>query len=196
MFYFLSRHGEVKPIPNPIMNITKSEKRTYHIYEYGLTDRLIPQFVSKIFDKAQTPATCLLLIRSADGALGNRMFLFASAYGLARLHQCDLYVAPWILRDLRTTFTLNLNETPVHLVTDDSLANATGFYQRYSACTLFDDLLKIPLHQNLTNYELVGFYQAYGYFIKYHDEISYLFQINQATTKNLVPLVEQLLKGK
>ncbi|CAF3986267.1 unnamed protein product, partial [Rotaria sordida] len=50
----------------------------------------------KMHDKAQGPSTCLIIIRSADGALGNRMFLFASAYGLARLHQCQLYVAPWI----------------------------------------------------------------------------------------------------
>ena len=47
-------------------------------------------------DKAQGPATCLIIIRTADGAIGNRMFLFASAYGVARLHQCQLYVAPWI----------------------------------------------------------------------------------------------------
>ncbi|CAF4003523.1 unnamed protein product, partial [Rotaria sp. Silwood1] len=47
-----------------------------------------------LHDKAQGPATCLIIIRSADGALGNRMFLFASAYGLSRLHQCQLYVAP------------------------------------------------------------------------------------------------------
>ena len=42
---------------------------------------------------------------------------------------------------------------------------------------------------------MTGFYQAYGYFIKYKDEISYLFQFNRPTIELNIPLVEQLLKG-
>ena len=155
----------------------------------------IPEHISTIIDKPQGPAQCLISIRTADGAIGNRMFLFASAYGLARLHQCELYVAPWILTDLRSIFIVNITNTPVHLITNNSILNQTGIFQRYSACTLFTDLLKIPLNSNLTRYEMVGFYQAFGYFIKYRDELAYLFQFNQAAIRNNVPLVEQLLQG-
>lgn len=176
-------------------NSTVTKPRVSHIYSFILNEKLVPDFVEKIIDKAQQPATCLILIRTVDGAIGNRMFLFASAYGLARLHQCDLYVAPWIIRDLRSMFILNLNNTPIHLVTNDSVVNRTGLVHRYSACTLYDDLLKIPLSQNLTTYEMTGFYQAFGYFVKYKEEISYLFQFHQVPIERNAPLVEQLVKG-
>lgn len=152
------------------------------------------EYQPNVISKAQKPS-CLLVIRTADGAIGNRMFLFASAYGLARLHQCELYVAPWILTDLRSIFLVNLNQTPVHLITRDSVVKEPGLYGRYSSCTLFDDLLRVPLKENLTRYEMVGFYQAYGYFVKYRHEISFLFQFNQGAIRPNVPLVEQLLKG-
>ncbi|CAF2979010.1 unnamed protein product [Rotaria socialis] len=194
IYYLLFHETQVKPTIIFMNKNTSSERKTSHMYSFVINGKLVPSFISKIFDKAQLPATCLVVIRTTDGGIGNRMFLFASAYGLARLHQCDLYVGPWIVKDLRSIFTIHLNETPVHLVTNDSVANETGIYGRYSACTLFDDLLKVPLDPNLTRYEMIGFYQAFGYFLKYKEEISYLFQFNQFSIKNNVPLVEQLLK--
>jgi hypothetical protein len=147
-------------------------------------------------DKAQGPATCLIIIRTADGAIGNRMFLFASAYGLARLHQCKLYVAPWILNDLRSIFLININQTKVQLTTDDSVVvNKTDIYGRYSACTLYPDLFRIPFNSTFSKYEMAGFYQAYGYFEKYREEIACLFQFNSVAIARNVPLVAQLLKG-
>ncbi len=166
-----------------------------HLYSFVINEKLVPDNVEKIIDKAQKPAPCLIILRTVDGGIGNRMFFFASAYGLARLHQCNLYVAPWILNDLRTTFVVNINNTPIHLITNDEIVNTTGLVKRFSACTLYDDLLKVPLNQNLTVYEMTGFYQAYGYFVKYKEEITYLYQFNQAVISKNVPLVEQLLKG-
>ncbi|CAF3408366.1 unnamed protein product [Rotaria socialis] len=153
-------------------------------------------YSKNLHDKAQAPLTCLIIIRTADGALGNRMFLFASAYGLARLHQCKLYVAPWILIDLRSVFLIPINQTKVQLTTDDSVVvNRTDIYGRYSACTLYSDLFKIPLNSTFNRYEMVGFYQAYGYFEKYKEEIAFLFQFNSGAIASVVPLVDQLLKA-
>jgi len=149
-----------------------------------------------LHDKAQGPPTCIIIIRTADGALGNRMFLFASAYGVARLHQCTLYVAPWILIDLRSVFRIDINQTKVQLTTNDSVVvNRTDIYGRYSACTLYDDLFRIPLNASFNRYEMVGFYQAYGYFEKYREEINFLFTFNTDTIRKNVFLVEELLKG-
>jgi len=150
-----------------------------------------------LHDKAQGPATCLIIIRSADGAIGNRMFLFASAYGVARLHQCKLYVAPWILNDLRSIFLVNMSQTKVQLTTDDSLVvNRTDIFGRYSACTLYSDLFAIPFNSTFSRYEMIGFYQAYGYFEKFKEEIaSFLFQFKPEPCTRNVPLVDQLLKG-
>jgi hypothetical protein len=124
------------------------------------------------------------------------MFLFASAYGLARLHQCKLWVAHGIINDLRAIFLININQTKVQFTTDDSLVvNRTDIYGRYSACTLYSDLFQIPLNSSLNRYEMVGFYQAYGYFEKYKEEIAYLFQFNQGVITKTLELVEELLKG-
>lgn len=151
---------------------------------------------NQLKDKAQGPATCLIIIRSADGAIGNRMFLFASAYGVARLHQCQLYVAPWILNDLRSVFRIEINQTKVQLTTDDSLVvNRTDIYGRYSACTFYSDLFRIPLNESFRRYEMVGFYQAFGYFEKYRDEVKFLFQFNSVAIERNVPVVATLLKG-
>lgn len=193
VLYFEQR---IPPIIIPFHNLSAIKPRVTHSHAYVYHDQLVPEYVEKIVDKAQPPATCLMMIRDTDGGIGNRMFLFASAYGLARLHQCDLYVAPWIIRDLRSIFALNLNNTAVHLITNDSIVNQTNLVQRYSACTLYTDLLKIPLNENLTKYELMGFYQAFGYFVKYKYEINYLFQFHQVPIERNIPLVEQLIKGK
>jgi len=195
MFHFLFHQNSVKTAIVFINNNSSSIELKTHRYSFVTNEKLVPDYVEKIMDKAQKPATCLILLRTVDGGIGNRMFFFASAYGLARLHQCNLYVGPWILNDLRTTFVVNINSTPVHLITNDSIVNTTGLVQRFSACTLFDDLLKVPLNQNLTVYEMTGFYQAYGYFVKYKEEITYLFRFNRDVIQRNVPLVEQLLKG-
>ncbi|CAF1457448.1 unnamed protein product [Adineta steineri] len=201
VYYFLfdqtDPQSTVVYINNYNNNISSSSQLTLppdYSFLNNIKDKFKPDYVIRTSDKSQKP-TCIIIIRTADGAIGNRMFLFASAYGLARLHQCDLYIAPWILTDLRSVFTINLQDTPIHLITKDSILKQPGLYGRYSSCTLFDDLLKVPLKSNLTFYEMIGFYQAFGYFIKYKDEITYLFQFNQGSIINNVPLVEQLLKA-
>jgi hypothetical protein len=42
---------------------------------------------------------------------------------------------------------------------------------------------------------MAGFYQAYGYFEKYREEINFLFTFNTDTIRKNVFLVEELLKG-
>ena len=171
------------------------ESRVY--YSPSLKDLISHSSNGGLHDKVQGPTSCVIIIRSYDGALGNRMFLFASAYGLARLHQCSLYVAPYILTDLRSVFVVNINQTRVHITTNDSeVINRTDVYGRYSACTLYSDLFRVPLHKNMTRYEMVGFYQAYGYFEKYRDEINYLFQFNAGSIEGNVAMVESLLRGR
>jgi len=173
---------------NKAQRIYFAPNRNTHLNPY--TDQ------TKLNDKAQSPPACLIIIRTADGQFGNRMFLFASAYGLARLHQCTLYVAPWILNDLRAIFRIDINQTKVHLTTNDSVvSNPKEIFGRYSACTLFSDLFRIPLNSTYSRYEMIGFYQAYGYFEKYREEINFLFQFKSEPVSRNVALVEQLLKG-
>src|ERR1700722_18230038 len=54
---------------------------------------------------------CVIIIRAGGGRLGNKMFLFASAYGLARRHQCALYTDAVLLQNLTEVFQIQLNNT-------------------------------------------------------------------------------------
>ena len=100
------------------------------------------------------------------------------------------------LNDLRSVFIIDINKTKVQLTTDDSLVvNRTDIYGRYSACTFYNDLFRVPLNASFTRYEMVGFYQAYGYFERYREEIDFLFQFNSVAVARNVPLVQELLKG-
>ncbi|CAF0996581.1 unnamed protein product [Rotaria sp. Silwood1] len=149
-----------------------------------------------VLRESELPVSCVFGILRSDGSFGNRMFLFASAYGLARIHSCHLYVHPWIIFDLRSTFTINLNQTPVQLLKNPAeFENRTDVFRRYSACTLFNDLFKIPLPSNYTRYELVGFYQAFGYFDRFRTEVVQLFEFNSETIRIITPFVEQLVKS-
>ena len=194
VFVFLLVFVGFLGLHSSLSSVLSVDSRVY----YSSLKGLVPDSSKKVFkDKVQGPLSCVIIIRSYDGALGNRMFLFASAYGLARLHQCSLYVAPYILTDLRSVFLVNLNQSRVHITSNDSeVINRTDVYGRYSACTLYSDLFRIPLQKNMTRYEMVGFYQAYGYFEKYRDEIKSLFQFNAGSIEGNVAVVQSLLRGQ
>jgi hypothetical protein len=148
-------------------------------------------------DKARAPLSCWIILRHVPGRLGNGMFLFASAYGIARLHQCHLYIAPSILNDLRSVFVINITKTPINLLQNTTeLENRTDVFRRHSSCTLFHDLLRVPLLQKFIRYELTGWYQAYGYFDRYREEVAQLFEFNQEIIRSVTPLVEQLVKSE
>ena len=52
---------------------------------------------------------CSVILRNSGGRLGNRMFMFASAYGLARTQNCRLHVADSILKELSREFSNEIN---------------------------------------------------------------------------------------
>ncbi|CAF0825218.1 unnamed protein product [Rotaria sordida] len=162
----------------------------------SLTITSLQNTTSHVSTEFELPILCIFGVRSSDGAFGNRMFLFASAFGLARIHACHLYISSKIIFDLQSTFKLNLNQTSVKLLKNPAeFENRTDIFQRYSACTLFDDLFKIPLNPNFTRYELIGFYQAFGYFDRFRQEVAQLFEFNSQTIKYIIPFVEQLIQS-
>ncbi|CAF1011971.1 unnamed protein product [Didymodactylos carnosus] len=93
------------------------------------------------------------------------MFLFASAYGLARMHSCRLYVDPRIINELRLYFQINLCQTNIEPNTLEKLI------QWHNACTFYSDLMKPNVLAVFNYLELKGFWQSYKYFDNYIDEI-------------------------
>jgi len=107
---------------------------------------------------------CVILLRESKGDLGNRMFMFASAYGLARIHACKMYVAQHILNELEASFHIWI----LHLITKNEMKNLTGIVSWPAVCKFFPELMK----PNAVRYfELTGFWRSFGYFINFRSEI-------------------------
>jgi len=117
---------------------------------------------------------CVVYIKTRDGRLGNRMFMIASAYGLARLHSCHLYLTQEILNEIQTTFILDLSSlllssTTFNLMIDKS--NSTSRISKYVVCEYIRELTRPNAISKGQLFELTGFWQSYLHFIKYANEL-------------------------
>ncbi|CAF1135113.1 unnamed protein product [Didymodactylos carnosus] len=114
--------------------------------------------------------------------------MFASAYGLARLHQCRLYVSSKILTELRRYFIM---EPLNNLITDIAVSNLSGIQRMYSVCTFFSELM---LPNAIKYLEIEGYWQAYGHFAKHNEELRQLFNGKQETIQRLSTFFSQSLQ--
>ncbi len=113
---------------------------------------------------------CAIVIHRSGGRLGNRMFIFASAYGLARTHGCRLYAAVHIINELRDIFKMSIKE---NLWLPRDLVNGlNGVVVKDTVCSFLPDMLRPNAFKNI---ELQGYWQSYLYFDGYRDEIREIF---------------------
>ncbi|CAF3122179.1 unnamed protein product [Rotaria socialis] len=135
-------------------------------------------------------SSCVILIRDINGRLGNLLFLVASAYGLSRTHQCLLHIGEHILKELRETFELNLmNEMSQE---DITLLEKQNISSQYSDCH-FDPKLMRP--EAVKYFELKGYWQAYGYFSQYMDEIRNLLSFKPNVVRTIIPFINSVLSN-
>lgn len=116
--------------------------------------------------------SCAVILRESDGRLGNRLFMFASAYGIARMHGCRLYIDEWIIDELSLLFEFDLTST----ITLQEINQLKNINSKYSECAFFPEFLR---YNSIKYLELKGFWQAYGHFIKYEHELKVYLQINK-----------------
>jgi hypothetical protein len=129
--------------------------------------------------------SCVVIVREIGGRLGNTLFRFASAYGIARTHACRLYVERWIIDQLSLLFEFRLRST----ITLEEVKRLEDIESRYTECEFFPDLLIYNAVQHL---ELKGYWQAYGHFIKYAHELKTYFRIR----KNIIAKIAKLFTVK
>ena len=107
---------------------------------------------------------CSIILRDQSGRLGNRLFMFASAIGLALTHSCHLYISPKIIHELNQSFALDLARLP--------LVSGPSHKQRerklYNHCSFWTDLFPANTSRNI---ELTGFWQVHIYFFNHSTEI-------------------------
>ena len=113
---------------------------------------------------------CAITVHRNGGRLGNHMFIFASAYGLARTHGCRFYVGDQIMYDVRDSFTMSMKE---NLWLSVGQANGLhGVVVKDTVCSFLPEMLKPNAFKNI---ELQGYWQSYLYFDGYRDEIREMF---------------------
>ena len=113
----------------------------------------------------------LVILRISGGRLGNRMFMFASAYGLARTHNCRLHVSKSILAELSNNFQMKLIDENMWL-SQEEFSNLKNIHNKNIVCSFLPELLRPNAFKNI---ELYGYWQSYLYFDAYREEIREFF---------------------
>jgi galactoside 2-L-fucosyltransferase 1/2 len=107
---------------------------------------------------------CVIILREHSGRLGNRLFMFASAYGLSLNRSCQLYIDSDIINELYASFEIHLP----NLLPKSQLNHSTPIQKIYNHCSFFPYLLH---SNNSYSIELLGYWQVHTYFIDHIEEI-------------------------
>ena len=124
-----------------------------------------------------SPIHCIIYLDASEGRLGNHMFMVASAYGLARLHGCRLYLTPAAIHQFGNYFELNFSNILLSQTEFKSLQvsinNQSKFdsFNQYVACSYMKNVTVPKLFLEKRIMRLLGYWQSYLYFDKYREEI-------------------------
>lgn len=114
-------------------------------------------------------SSCVIVLRESDGRLGNRMFMYASAYGISRKYQCRLVIHEDLYEYLNRYFQIDFME-------NNLLIYLKSVRKIFNGCQL--DLLNVIKNEII---ELTGYWQSYKYFHYSREDI-----LRQFTFKNQI----------
>jgi len=129
--------------------------------------------ISKNYTVPPRIKRCTVIIHEPLGRLGNVLFEFAAAYGLALDQPCHLYIGPGFIRDLSRYFEINLP----NILTKSQLNGTLPNKKIYNHCTYFPNLFDSNTSQII---ELLGYWQVQKYFVNHTDEIRKQLQFKPA----------------
>ena len=115
---------------------------------------------------------CIVYTKYLAGRLGNRMFLIASAYGLARLHSCRLYLPAQVIKEVSSLFTFDLS--PFLITLNSTIHNASNPMTTKSKYVICNYIVESTCPNALSPgsmFELRGYWQSYLHFAKYGNDI-------------------------
>lgn len=137
---------------------------------------------------------CIVYVDNRSGRLGNRMFTVASAYGIARLQSCHIYLIPEVLNDINGTFladfsALALTDQEFELASKDNQSRLINVTTVETVYCYVPNLRRPGAIAQGEIYRLYGFWQSYYHFIKYYDELVHkIFAPIPAVLRQVVPL--------
>ena len=108
--------------------------------------------------------SCMIILRDRQGRLGNRLFMFASALGLALTHSCYLNVSAEIVNELNQLFELDLNDARQYAAPNHSEPHR----QIYNHCSHLTSVFPSRRSQVV---ELKGYWQVHKYFARHDVEL-------------------------
>ncbi len=155
----------------------KSPTRTIKInpttinYDEILCDNITEYHPKNLLENPCERIRCAIVLRSSGGRLGNRMFMFASAYGLARTHNCRLYVSTSIRDELSNNFRMKSIDEKIWL-SDEELSQLKNIQKQDTVCSFLPELMRPNAFKNI---ELFGYWQSYLYFDIYREKIREIF---------------------
>ncbi|CAF3663939.1 unnamed protein product [Rotaria socialis] len=148
---------------------------------------------------------CIVYLEQISGRLGNKLFMVASAYGLARLHSCHLYLTPAIINEMKLVFIFDLSPVLISTNMLNSIINNTATpitrTMQSVGCQYVPEL-KRPNAISLGHiFELRGYWQSYLHFHKHSYELqNHIFVARQPViekvSKLFINIYEQQFKLK
>lgn len=118
---------------------------------------------------------CIIYLEERAGRLGNQLFRIASAYGLARLHSCHLYIIQNITNEMKSIFTLDLSplliSSSTYNSTFNNISKPINKTMMDISCQYIPELTRPNAISEGSIFELRGFWQSYLHFAKYGDEL-------------------------
>ena len=160
-------------------------------------------FAGQVFMKTpyEQNIRCVIYVQERLGRLGNRMFLIASAYGLARLHSCHIYITPQIIGEMKRVFLFNLSSLLISPSLFRSLKynifrpmNSTS---KSVGCQYIPELTRPNGIPSRVIFEVRGFWQSYLHFVNYDDELrEQIFVATHSVLKNISTLFGNIYQRK
>ncbi|CAF1426557.1 unnamed protein product [Rotaria magnacalcarata] len=182
------------------MHIQKQNPFTYSFLVNSKNQSNLTQSIRQTRNTA-----CIVYLEHISGRLGNKLFMVASAYGLARLHSCHLYLTPAIINEMKLVFIFDLSPVLISTNMLNSIINNTATpittTMKSVGCQYIPEL-KRPNAISLGHiFELRGYWQSYLHFHKHSYELqNRIFVAKQLViekvSKLFINIYEQQFKFK
>ncbi len=122
------------------------------LFRYLFIFLLIIIFYIKLNKKDGKSSTCVIVLRESDGRLGNRMFMYASAYGISMKYHCQLLIQSEYLNKY----------FQIDFIQNNSLIHLKSIRKIFNGCRL--DVSSLLKKNSNDIIELTGYWQSYKYF--------------------------------
>lgn len=132
---------------------------------------------------SESTYSCLIVLRKSDGRLGNHMFMYSSAYGLAKKKGCLMHVEPLVLENLASIFNIK----PAKWAIDEQTIGFEKIRKIFNGCRLEYVSLSKAIEGKI---ELTGYWQSYKYFQDCLTDVLHQFTFR----KSVMHRVEQHLQ--